>query len=83
MSSLLIVRRGRRRNDLQPALGTLFNIWIVVFGFRTEIPVILLRRLLRLDVYRRLFLPVNRLLPIIIWIRGRSPPPWVPTGPDP
>jgi hypothetical protein len=61
ISSLLHVRRNRRRNDLHPAARTLLHIWIIALRIPAVIPIILLLLLRgRLDIYLRLLLDYRR-----------------------
>jgi hypothetical protein len=88
MSSLLSFLWNRRRNNLQPALRTLFNIRIVALGIvGAVIPVILFLWLWgRLDIYWRLLLDDSgwRIVWIIriVWIARGTPPPWAPSTPS-
>ncbi len=64
-------------NNLHPAAGTLFHIWVISLGFRTEIPVTLLflyRSLL--FIYWSLLLHNGRLRVVIRIGRCAPPPPW-------
>jgi hypothetical protein len=90
ISSLSLIRRNRRRNNLQPALRTLFNIGIVPLGIRTVIPVILFLLLWgRFYIYRLLLLVDDRWCRIvwIVWIVRigivRITPPRTPSRSDP
>jgi hypothetical protein len=87
ISSLSLIRRNRRRNNLQPALRTLLNIGIVPLGIRTVIPVTLFLLLWgRLYIYRLLLL-VNDRWRRIVWIVRigivRIAPPRTPSRSDP
>jgi len=87
ISSLSLIRRNRRRNNLQPALRTLFNIGIVPLGIRTVIPVILFLLLWgRFYIYRLLLLVDDRWCRIVWIVRigiVRITPPRTPSRSDP
>jgi hypothetical protein len=87
ISSLSLIRRNRRRNNLQPALRTLLNIGIVPLGIRTVIPVILFLLLWgRFYIYRLLLLIDDRWCRIVWIVRigiFRITPPRTPSRSDP